>query len=100
MLMRRLRELWCKRMHDSVMWPIDGHYECRVCGCRYEVPWISQSENASRTDLRVFSGMVRLRTGSQAVEIDVDSACSLDICGFESGCVDGVGPATLIRGQG
>jgi hypothetical protein len=36
------------------------------------------------------------RTGNQGVEIDVDSACSSDICGFESGSVDGVGPATLM----
>ena len=55
MLLKRLRELWCKAMHDSVMWPVDGHYECRVCGCRYEVPWMSESEFASLTDLRVFS---------------------------------------------
>jgi hypothetical protein len=60
MQLKRLKELWCKAMHDSVMWPIDGHYVCRACGCRYEVPWMSESENASRTDLRVFTGDGRL----------------------------------------
>jgi alpha-beta hydrolase superfamily lysophospholipase len=51
---------------DPVMWPIDGHYEWRVCGCRYEVPWMSESENASRTDLRVFSGNGRLAPVTRA----------------------------------
>ena len=27
--------LWCSVMHESVMWPVHGHYECRACGRRY-----------------------------------------------------------------
>jgi hypothetical protein len=23
--------------HESVMWPVHGHYECRACGRRYDV---------------------------------------------------------------
>jgi hypothetical protein len=28
--------LWCSLAHESVMWPIHGHYECRSCGRRYD----------------------------------------------------------------
>ncbi len=31
--------LWCSLMHNSPMWPMHGHYECRVCGRQYDVPW-------------------------------------------------------------
>jgi hypothetical protein len=27
--------LWCSLMHESVMWPVHGEYECRTCGRRY-----------------------------------------------------------------
>ena len=27
--------LWCGLMHESVMWPVHGEYECRTCGRRY-----------------------------------------------------------------
>src|SRR5438445_7765447 len=30
---------WCDFMHDALMWPIHGEYECRICGRRYLVPW-------------------------------------------------------------
>ncbi len=30
MLLKRLKELWCEVMHDSVMWPVGGHYERRL----------------------------------------------------------------------
>lgn len=26
---------WCTLMHDSVMWPVHGQYECRTCGRHY-----------------------------------------------------------------
>ena len=26
---------WCRMMHQSVMWPVHGQYECRICGRRY-----------------------------------------------------------------
>jgi hypothetical protein len=35
----RLGQVWCSLTHDSPMWPIHGHYECRVCGRQYRVPW-------------------------------------------------------------
>ena len=31
--------LWCSLVHDSPMWPIHGHYECRVCGRQSRVTW-------------------------------------------------------------
>jgi hypothetical protein len=30
-----LGAIWCGLMHDSVMWPIHGKYQCRTCGRRY-----------------------------------------------------------------
>lgn len=35
----RIGMLWCSLMHDSAKWPIHGHYECGLCGRKYEVPW-------------------------------------------------------------
>jgi len=31
----RMGRLWCILMHDSPMWPVHGHYECRTCGRQY-----------------------------------------------------------------
>jgi hypothetical protein len=44
MLAERLSELWCDFMHDSPMWPIHGHYQCRTCGRLYRVPWTESHE--------------------------------------------------------
>ena len=35
----RFGTLWCSFLHDSPMWPIRGHYECRTCGRQHRVPW-------------------------------------------------------------
>ena len=37
--------LWCSLMHDSPMWPIHGHYECRACGRQYRVTWAEARSN-------------------------------------------------------
>lgn len=34
-----LAKLWCKAMHESLMWPSHGHYQCRTCGREYPVVW-------------------------------------------------------------
>ncbi len=34
-LQTRFGNAWCSVMHDSVMWPIHGFYECRRCGRRF-----------------------------------------------------------------
>jgi len=35
----RIGALWCWLLHDSLKWPIHGHYECSACGRQYRVPW-------------------------------------------------------------
>jgi len=32
-------DLWCRLMHTEPMWPSHGHYECRICGRRFQVCW-------------------------------------------------------------
>jgi hypothetical protein len=32
-------KLWCRLIHGSPMWPIHGHYRCRICMRQYAVPW-------------------------------------------------------------
>jgi hypothetical protein len=34
-----LGNLWCTLMHDSLGWPIHGHYTCLACGRRHSVRW-------------------------------------------------------------
>ena len=53
MLATRMAELWCGWMHDSTMWPIHEHYECRTCGRLYRVPWTESGQSPKvRTALR------------------------------------------------
>ncbi len=35
----RFGMLWCSFLHNSPMWPIRDHYECRTCGRQHRVPW-------------------------------------------------------------
>jgi hypothetical protein len=35
----RLGNFWCTLMHDSLSWPIHGHYTCLTCGRRHLVSW-------------------------------------------------------------
>ena len=44
--MRHLAEFWCKTMHPSPMWPINGHYLCRKCLRKYPVKWELGSDRA------------------------------------------------------
>ncbi len=30
---------WCQLMHPDPMWPVNGHYQCRVCLRKYPVSW-------------------------------------------------------------
>ncbi len=41
-LLEKLGILWCRSLHNSPMWPIHGHYTCRVCHRQYQVPWDSR----------------------------------------------------------
>lgn len=38
-MIARLGDLWCRRMHSDISWPVNGHYSCRQCGRRFPVPW-------------------------------------------------------------
>ncbi len=60
MLMNRLKKLRCEVMQNSVMWPIHEHLRVPAYGRRYAVPWTSDGESASRTDLSLFTGDRRL----------------------------------------
>jgi hypothetical protein len=35
----KLGNLWCILMHDSLSWPIHGHYTCFACGRQHLVDW-------------------------------------------------------------
>jgi len=35
----KLEHAWCKLMHDSPMWPINGRYQCRRCLRHHPVAW-------------------------------------------------------------
>lgn len=48
-----ISDLWCNMMHDAAMWPVHGHYECRVCGRQYPVAWERTEQRPSA------SGMTR-----------------------------------------
>ena len=50
-LQSRIDTVWCRLMHESILWPIHGHYECRTCGRRYpafaEAPTAGSPEGAA-----------------------------------------------------
>ena len=35
----KLGSFWCTLMHDSLSWPMHGHYTCLTCGRQYVVRW-------------------------------------------------------------
>lgn len=35
----QIGRLWCKLMHDDIMWPAHGRYECRTCGRHHQIGW-------------------------------------------------------------
>ena len=39
--------LWCSFLHNSPMWPIRDHYECRACGRQHRVPWAEPQRTAA-----------------------------------------------------
>jgi hypothetical protein len=52
----RLGNLWCTLMHDSLSWPIHGHYTCLTCGRQHLVRWEREApasaEALENADLR------------------------------------------------
>jgi len=49
-LLARLGDLWCRRMHDSPMWPIHGRYQCRKCHRYHDVTWEGSSASDGPKD--------------------------------------------------
>ena len=43
-LQSRIDTAWCNLMHESIMWPVHGRYECRSCGRQY--PAFSEARKA------------------------------------------------------
>ncbi len=41
----KIGRMWCRLMHNSVSWPIHGHYQCGTCMRQYEVPWTEEPQN-------------------------------------------------------
>ena len=58
--MNTLAAVWCVVAHDSPMWPIHGHYECRVCGREYPVAWSNTKNDArpKRSEARIYEHAV------------------------------------------
>jgi hypothetical protein len=34
-LQSKIGVTWCRLTHESLTWPVHGHYACRTCGRRY-----------------------------------------------------------------
>jgi hypothetical protein len=45
-----ISELWCKKMHESPMWPIHGKYICPQCLREYPVAWEGSPRVAEYAD--------------------------------------------------
>jgi hypothetical protein len=43
-LFAELGRRWCRVMHQRLLWPIHGQYECSVCLRRFAVPWSNSPE--------------------------------------------------------
>jgi hypothetical protein len=54
-LQSRIDTVWCRLMHESILWPIHSHYECRTCGRRYpafaEAPTAGSPERAAASSV-------------------------------------------------
>ena len=35
----QFRAWWCRSFHDSITWPIHGHYTCATCHRQISVAW-------------------------------------------------------------
>src|SRR5271166_6336418 len=61
-MLRELRwtigTIWCKLKHDSLMWPVHGHYQCRTCGRHY--PAFAEAQMANWTRRAALKAAVQL----------------------------------------
>ena len=58
-LIEKLGTAWCVLMHDSPMWPIHRNYQCRSCGRRYPIPWVSEAKDNFQMAQSVRPGIPR-----------------------------------------
>jgi hypothetical protein len=65
-LQSSLGTAWCHLAHDSVMWPVHGHYECRACGRQYPA-FAEASASAARPD--PLAGAQRANAGPAAASL-------------------------------
>jgi len=50
--------IWCQLKHDSLMWPVHGHYQCRTCGRHY--PAFAEPQMANWTKRAALKAAVQL----------------------------------------
>jgi hypothetical protein len=43
-LFERVGAWWCRMMHNSPMWPVRGHYQCRSCGRNFLISWANEPQ--------------------------------------------------------
>ncbi len=46
----RVGAMWCGLMHNGVMWPIHGQYQCAECGRHYPVEWTGDQTSPIRRE--------------------------------------------------
>ena len=39
LMLNRIADLWCRRMHTEAMWPIHGKYICKRCLREHALEW-------------------------------------------------------------
>jgi len=45
----KMAQGWCRLMHNSPMWPINGRYQCRRCFQYHPIAWDMQDRNVKFT---------------------------------------------------
>ena len=63
-----LGDIWCSLMHESVMWPVHGRYECRTCGRRY--PAFAEALIAGRPEEAASASQLSARAASVAAGLN------------------------------
>jgi hypothetical protein len=60
-LAEKIGRMWCRLMHQSVSWPIHGHYHCWTCMRQFQVAWTEASQNTPVIAIRADAGRPRGR---------------------------------------
>jgi len=75
-LRSKIGTAWCGVAHDSVMWPVHGHYKCRTCGRHYPafaetpvVKWTKQAALKPALPLILIALLASLAHPAAAAEI-------------------------------